>query len=465
MPRKKIDIYSIFKNFPRSNLLEINKSKNFIKITNSDEYIIHKENDFIKINFYDFNKDLNNFEKKKNYIELFIHKDLNPEDFIGYWNNEEKNHYWYNFTKEYGILKKTFKNIKKIKISKKYEKDLRFQWDILIIKPKKLKEILKILEKTNKQINSARTSLETYLVNELKFKILNKITKDTTSITKGEFDFLVHRLNLSTKNSQEDFKRYLNKKDINALESLFDKMIKNEVFDEEYLRTLDNYFIKEKLEKIIKIWKRILSIKSENVKSKENKELINSIFWTDIWQLETVWQKYFEKYLLYLFFSYKKIVPKVELKNLENLDKQYPDFVWVNHYDGIDIIEIKTHLKNILVWDNSHKNFAFSSEMSKAIIQTINYIDAITDKNIKKDKDEKELLEYLHVEENLYRPKWIIIISSFDKICKNKLTADQKNRLKKDFTKLRNSIHNIQIFTFDEILQIAERYIQNIKKN
>jgi len=233
----------------------------------------------------------------------------------------------------------------------------------------------------------------------------------------------------------------------------------------EYLKKLDDYFIKEKLEDIIKIGKQILSLKIESVKTKDAKKLIKKIFGEDIGQLENVWQRYFEKYLLYLFFSYKKIIPKVELKNLDNLDKQYPDFIGVNHYDGVDIIEIKTHLKNILVWDNSHKNFAFSSEMSKAIIQTINYMDAITDDKIKKSKEKKDLLNYLNIDENLYRPRGIIIISSETKICKNKLTGDQEIRLKKDFTKLRNSIHNIQIFTFNEILEIAERYVENIKSN
>ena len=74
-------------------------------------------------------------------------------------------------------------------------------------------------------------------------------------------------------------------------------------------------------------------------------------------------------------------------------------------------------------------------------------------------------MQYLNIEDNLHRPRGIIIISSDKKICKNKLTEDQKVRLKKDFTTLRNSIHNIQIFTFNEILEIAERYVENIKLN
>jgi hypothetical protein len=102
--------------------------------------------------------------------------------------------------------------------------------------------------------------------------------------------------------------------------------------------------------------------------------------------------------------------------------------------------------------------------MSKAIIQTINYIEGISRENFKNPKDKKELLEDIKEKENLYHPRGIIIISSKDKIFKGRKEFD-KDRLERDFTKLRNSIQNIQILTFDEILDMAERYSDNIKKN
>jgi hypothetical protein len=465
MPEQITTLYKLFEKFPWSNLLEINEDQNFVKIADTEDFLVKKEKDFLKILFYDLNKETRRIEKRKDYIELFVHKDLDPMKFINHWSNDETDNHGYNFSKEHWIFKKIFEGINTIKVSNTYKKELQIKSKELLVKSDKIEEILKSIESINKKANSSKTSLLNYLVNQSKFDFLNKSTKKTTSITKGDFNFVVHRLNIATKKTKKDFQTYLNEEDISSLGVLFDEMIRKEVFDEEYLKKLDDYFIKEKLEDIINIGKQILSLKVESVKTQDAKKLIKKIFGEDIGQLETVWQKYFEKYLLYLFFSYKKIIPKVELKNLDNLDKQYPDFIGVNHYDGVDIIEIKTHLKNILVWDNSHKNFAFSPEMSKAIIQTINYMDAITDDKIKKSKEKKDLLDYLNIDENLYRPRGIIIISSETKICKNKLTEDQKVRLKKDFTKLRNSIHNIQIFTFNEILEIAERYVENIKSN
>lgn len=461
------NIYQLFNSFSWESFLDINESANFIKIKNTEDYILKKEGDFYKINFYDFNKIQNDIQKRDNYTTLFIHKDLNILNFINSWANEEKNNYGYNFIREISIFKKIFKEVKFVKISDQYSKELQKRGNALLIKPLKLRGLKKEITKISDRANSSRNSMLTFLVNQAKFDLLNKKTGKKTCTNKGDFDFLVNRFNLNTKKIKKDFLDYLNTSDINSLGILFDEMIKKEVFDIEYLKRLDNYIIKEKLENIVVNGKNILSLKSSDVKTKIAKDVINKLFSEEIKQLETVWQKFFEKYLLYLFFSYKKIVPKVELKNLDNLDKQYPDFIGVNHYDGIDIIEIKTHLKNILVWDSSHNNFAFSSEMSKAIIQTINYMDAISDGKIKKSKDKKDLLDFLNIDENLYRPKGVIIISSKNKISKNqnRLTEDQKKRLEKDFTKLRNSIHNIQIFTFDEILSIAERYTENINSN
>lgn len=467
MPEEITNIYQLFQKFPWNTFLEINEHDGYIKITGSEDYILKTEKDFLRIVFYNFDEKLNKIIKREKYISLFIHKSLNPLKFINYWLNEEKNNFGYNFSKEHWIFKKIFEGVDSVKISANYKTTIQKRSNILLIKPEEFKELQKEINGINKRASSSKNSLLNFLVNQAKFTFLNKRTQRTTSIIKGDFDFLINRLNLTTKKNKKDFQACLNDNDINSLGTLFEEMIKKEVFDKEYLRKMDNYFMKEKLEKIIANGKEILNLKSDSVKTLDAEKIIKKLFNEQIGQLETVWQRFFENYLLYLFFSYKKIVPKVELTDLDNLDKDYPDFIGVNHYDGIDIIEIKTHLKNILTWDNKHKNFAFSSEMSKSIIQTINYMDAISDGRIKKTKDKKNLLDYLNIDENLYRPKGIIIISSTNKICKNqnRLTPDQKNRLKKDFTKLRNSIHNIQVFTFDEILSIAERYAENMNSN
>lgn len=461
------NIFELFQKFTWSKDLEINEAKNFIKIAETGEFILRREKGFFELNFFKFDPEENKLKKSDGYVTLIIDSQLNVLKFINFWSNEETGDCGYNLAEgrgSYYVLTRIFDGVDVIKISEKYKKDIWKIKNILLLKPEKFSEIKSEINRINRKANASKNSLLLYLINQLKFDFLNEKIGKTTSFNKGDFEFQVHRFNLKTKTNKNNFKKYLNDLDIESLGQLFEKMLKKEVFSREYRTRLDNYFIKKSLENIIKLGWTILGLKSENVKTVKAKTVIKKVSVSSASQLESVWQKFFEDYLLYLFFSYKKILPKVELKNIDDNEKKYPDFIGVNHYDGVDIMEIKTHLKNILIWDDNHKNFAFSSEMSKAIIQTINYMDGISDSKFQKTKSGKELLEYLNIDENLFRPRGIIIISSEKKICKNQdqLSPQQQAQLQRDFTKLRNSIHNIQIFTFDEILKIAERYIENI---
>jgi hypothetical protein len=221
--------------------------------------------------------------------------------------------------------------------------------------------------------------------------------------------------------------------------------------------------LKEKLEHIVRLGRKIIGLGSTNLKTEKAISVIKELYRDEvkipkIGQMETLWQKYFEKYLLYIIFTYKQIYSKVEL-NLVG-DKKYPDFLGVNHYNGVDVIEIKTHLKPALVRDSSHDNFAFSSDLSKAIIQTTNYIDAIKERAFANTSDETKLVQDTE-QENLYRPRGIIIISSKERLVKSQ-SRYEAQKIERDFTKLRNSLGEIEIITFDEVLDIAENYAKKI---
>lgn len=319
-------------------------------------------------------------------------------------------------------------------------------------------EIYSDASETYKRSKSYKDSIERYLVNEYSRKNLKIDIKHVTTIKKGEFEFLVNRLNLETKEKKKDFESYIGNNDIEALQKLFSLLIKNELFSPDYIRLLDDYFIKEKLKNIILIGQKVLSLKSSDLNTKEAKKIKKLIGITSVKQLENLWQKYFEKYLLYLIFSYKEIYPKVQFK-VES-EKKYPDFIGINHYYGVDAIEIKTHLTPALVWDSSHKNYAFSPDLSKAIIQVVNYTDAIKREGFKNKSDQQKITGTTH-KENLYRPRGIIVISSSGRLTRNPREGDA-DRIQRDFTKLRNSLHNIEILTFDEILEIANSYQRNI---
>lgn len=67
---------------------------------------------------------------------------------------------------------------------------------------------------------------------------------------------MVERFNLKNKNKKKDYDNFLDLEDTKNLEYFTEKLICDEVFSPDFLRTLDEYFIKEKLKDIIKIGSR-----------------------------------------------------------------------------------------------------------------------------------------------------------------------------------------------------------------
>lgn len=371
--------------------------------------------------------------------------------------------------REYGQLNHVFKfndeKIKSIIITDEVDKyEVLTAQHTIKINPKSIVEIIEQFDEIYKGSKEYSSKYITYKANEYQRNYFGIEKDKKTTTVKGEFKFIVDRFNLPIKNTKADFNKYLDITDTNALQELCLKLIQKEVFGADFLTVLNDYFIKVKLEEVIKLGREISSLKSESLKTNIATQVISKVE-TDrrkIKQLENVWQKYFEKYLSFLIFSYQSIYPKIELK--VEAEKKYPDFIGINHFGGVDIIEIKTHLKNVLTKDSSHGNYAFSSEMSKAIIQTINYMDALTqEKFSSKEKNTVNDIKSKILEGNLYRPRGIIVISTYDNLVKGvKQTQPEFKKVERDFTKLRHGLHNIQVLTFDELLNMAERYKDNI---
>ena len=458
--KKQANIFKMFRGFSWSDKLEIDEDRGSVKITATGDFILRKRNRVFELTFFKLSDDTNTIDQRYN-INLIVSENLNPAKFINLWEDG------YNFIgRAYPVFSRVFHNIHTVRISDEYKRAIWKQGNSLLLKPAEFHKVKSEVESVRKKTSSHSGKIMTYLTNQLKFDFLNEKVRESTLSRKGDFEFQVQRFNLKNKKKKEHFEKYLSESDTDQLGQLFFEMLRKRVFPKRYLTRLDDYFIRDSLKKIIKLGREILNLKSESLTSSDAKEIIKileELTGKTIGQFENLWQTFFEEYLLYLFFSYKKISPKVELRNIEDNQKKYPDFIGVNHYDGVDVIEIKTHLKHILIRDKNHDNFAFSSDMSKAIIQTINYMDAIANDKFQKRAHKTELQNSLNVRENLSRPRGIIIISSEDRVCSkySKLAKEQQEKVDRDFTKLRNSIHNIQIFTFSEILDIADNYIDH----
>lgn len=363
------------------------------------------------------------------------------------------------------VFKFTAKHIDTILVTEEVnEYEILEAQQTLAINPKTILEVIHSYSTFYEQAKSYSNKFLNYKASEFQRNYFGIEKERKTLSSKGEFNFLIDRFNLDTKRTKADFERYLDENDLNALQELTLKMIQKEIFGSDFLTKLNDYFIKVRLEDIIKLGKEILNLKSPSLTTATAKKTIKKVEsdGRKIKQLESVWQKYFENYLSFLIFSYQKLYPKIELN--VDLQKKYPDFIGINHFGGVDIIEIKTHLKHVVTKDPSHDNYAYSSELSKAIIQTINYMDALIQEKIKK-KTQKDDIKGEILEGNIYRPRGIIIISSYDYLAKGVKTTDAEfKKVQRDFTKLRHGLHNIQILTFDELLDMAENYKDNIVK-
>lgn len=466
----KKNIFDLFSELKWSDRLDIDRTQNKISILDSGDVIFLKKDGINSLSFFVYNDETKEITKRSHPNKLEFADNVEVSEIVEFWDGLKSSGYVISF--RYSIFRKILQisenAIEKIKVSREYKsiKIDKKKREVLVPLDKFL-EIKSEAEEIDKIGTRRKYSIERYLINKDIERYLNVKIKDTTTVESGDFAYLIDRFNLKSKKTIADFKKYLSDADMDNIVEFTDVIIRKKIFPEEYLRRLDEYFIKEKLDHILNIGNKIISLKSKDVKTDVAKKVINLFAkGTEIKQLESIWQEFFKENLLYLIFSYKKIIPKIEL-DVEGVKKKFPDFIGVNHYNGVDVIEIKTHLKNVLVWDDSHENFAFSSEMSKAIVQTLNYLDAIARRRFKKEDDKKEILENLTEQENLYNPRGIIVISSKDHIVRgrSKLSEEQEEKLKRDFTKLRNSIQNIEVLTFDEVLGIAEKYTENIRNN
>lgn len=165
---------------------------------------------------------------------------------------------------------------------------------------------------------------------------------------------------------------------------------------------------------------------------------------------EQNWQKFFRTYIQVFNPTYATIFEK---KNI-SLSGDFPDFVPIDIYGYLDIYEIKKPNTKLLVLDRSRKNYYWSSELSKAISQVENYIDSAVRlgpsirENIKKIED---------IDIKVVKPRGFIIAG-----VRSQLRGE---KMEDDFRILNESMKNIEIILFDDILNNLKNLFERIKNS
>ncbi len=181
-----------------------------------------------------------------------------------------------------------------------------------------------------------------------------------------------------------------------------------------------------------------------NIKMKEQaildlEKIINGKFKNEVFI-----QKFLKKNL-WLFGSEYCTFVKEEKINSKNILDGIPK----NLEDFIDIIEVKLPTAELFHYDTNHKNYYSSSELTKAIAQTQNYIfelEKMTSNNSYQDDNDCVIA----------RPRGIILIGT-----KNELSDEEKKYLRI----LNSSYHNIHILTYQQLLLRARNMLNLSEKD
>lgn len=152
---------------------------------------------------------------------------------------------------------------------------------------------------------------------------------------------------------------------------------------------------------------------------------------------ESDWQRFLQQYILLFNTSYVHTIEKLSV----DIRGKYPDFILVNVYGYLDVYEIKKPSTNLLKHDSSRNNYYWDSEISKAIIQTEQYIQML----IKKAADVREIIEEKHgIDVKVVRPRGYIVVGNSEQF------ADK--RMEDDFRLLASSLKNVDIILYDELM-------------
>lgn len=209
----------------------------------------------------------------------------------------------------------------------------------------------------------------------------------------------------------------------------YDKVISNEDFVkliEKNINSIDDYY-------------KLVSLKKKENAVLELEKIIQGEF-----KNEVDIQKFLKKNLWLFGSEYYTFIKeeKINSKNiLDGIPKNLDDF--------IDIIEVKLPTAELFRYDTNHNNYYSSSELTKAIAQTQNYIFELEKMTI--DDDYQNNNDCI-----IAKPRGIILIGS-----KDELNAGEKQYLRI----LNSSYHNIHILTYQQLLLKAKNMLNLSEKN
>jgi len=165
---------------------------------------------------------------------------------------------------------------------------------------------------------------------------------------------------------------------------------------------------------------------------------------------ENTWQRFLQSHILLLLHSYSAVIEKQSV----DLDGKYPDFMLIDPYGYLDIYEIKKPQTPMLKYDSSRGNYYWTPEVCKAISQVENYIDQTT--HHRHDIAEK-VRRKRGTQIKIVRPRGFIIAGVRTQI--------DNEDMEEDFRVLNDSLKNIDIIFYDDLLENIKALLSHFSEN
>jgi hypothetical protein len=166
---------------------------------------------------------------------------------------------------------------------------------------------------------------------------------------------------------------------------------------------------------------------------------------------EQSWQDFLRDYILLFNSNYATVLEK---ENVALLGTKFPDFLLIDAYSYLDVYEIKRPTTNLLKLDKSHGTYYWDTELTKAISQVENYI-AHVNKHAADLCDEIRKQRGLDV--RVIKPRGFIIVGTRNQL-QNEIMED-------NFRLLNNSLKNLSIILFDELLDNLKNFLSKLKRD
>ncbi len=164
-------------------------------------------------------------------------------------------------------------------------------------------------------------------------------------------------------------------------------------------------------------------------------------------QKESDWQEFFKRNMLFINSAYIKLIDK---KNI-NISVSIPDFLLIDQFQFMDVFEIKKPDFECLKFDKSHKNYYWSTEAAMAIAQVEKYLFELEQNSYAIVAD----LRKQKIDVNIIRPRGYVLIGK-----RSALDENAQN----SFKILNDSLKNVQVIFFDDLLSTLKSKYTIIKK-